>query len=391
MLASSRQTGAEFTVDADYSIDVYEGENAFHLLKDDWEKLWWLSEEATETQSWQWQYLYWKYLAPTTRPIIITAKNSRGRRVAIAPFFICRDKSSWLSKAAFLGDKRPDYHLILAEPCLTNSVGYKILDHLVAKVEKSVPIIELSNIPCRSYTAAVVEKLFSSSLEDRSSRTARWEWQTYAVPLPQTLDDYLKQLGPRSRRDFRYDRKKLCKDFNVKFKVYSSSDDLTEALDAIERVDRARWGSNSRYCVASERSFERSVARAFCEMGIYRSFVLYLNDKPCAFVTGAVVRNALKVAAIGFDKSTPGRLSVGKIANFYTIEDCIERGYKEYDLTRGGEEYKKWLGAIPSTNLHIRRYRSRVDEWLDSTGKTMVSALRNQNWLRSIYQVVLRK
>ena len=156
-------------------------------------------------------------------------------------------------------------------------------------------------------------------------------------------------------------------------------------------VDRARWGNNSRYCLSSERSFQRALAQALCDMGIYRSFVLYLNGRACAFVSGAVVRSSLKIASIGFDRSVPGRLSVGKVTNFYAIEHCIEHGYKEYDLTRGGEEYKKWLGAVPSMNLHVRRYRSRLDKVIDSSSKKIIDALRNQNWLRRFYQAMLRR
>lgn len=372
-----------------YTILDFEGEEAFYKFRSDWEELWWQSADATHTQTWHWQYLYWKHLAPTSQPIIIVARDSRGTCVALAAFFVCRDLSSWVSKAAFLGDKRPDYHLILAMPYLAKTVGYRILEHFISKFERRVPFIELSNIPANSYTGTIVDQLFADGADQRS-RTKRWEWQTYAVPLPQTLDEYLEQLGPRSRRDFRYDRKKLCNEFSVEFRVYNDIENLNEALDAIEMVDRARWGTNSRYCLQSERSFERSLAHALCEMGIYRAFLLYLNGKPCAFVTGAIVRNSLKVASIGFDRSVPGRLSIGKVANFYAIEHCIQHGFKEYDLTRGGEEYKKWLGGLPSTNLHIRQYRSRLDELTDSSGKKCLAFLRNQNWLRRLYQAAFQ-
>lgn len=381
----------DHSVDAEsYSIEAFEGEQAFHALRDEWEKLWWLSQDSTETQTWHWKYLYWKHLATTRRPVIIVARDSHGSGAALASFFVCRDQSSWVSKAAFLGDKRPDYHLILARPNLPESVGRRILELFVSKFEKRVPFIELSNIPLNSYSGTIVNQFFANRV-DQHSRTMRWEWQTYAVPLPQTLDEYLKQLGPRSRRDFRYDRRKLSNEFSVNFRVHSALENLDEALDAIESVDRARWGTNSRYCLNSERSFERSLAHALCGMGIYRAFLLYLNGKPCAFVTGAIVRNSLKVASIGFDRSLRGRLSVGKVANCYAIEHCIQHGLKEYDLTRGGEEYKKWLGAIPSTNLHARLYRSQLDQFVESSGKKIVSFLRNQSWLRRIYQSVLRR
>jgi CelD/BcsL family acetyltransferase involved in cellulose biosynthesis len=373
-----------------YTILDCEGEQAFHRLREDWEGLWWRSEDATESQTWHWQYLYWKHLAPMTRPVIIVARDSHGSCVALAAFFVCRDQSSWVSKAAFLGDKRSDYHLILARPNLPESVGYRILECFVSKFERHVPFIELSNIPLSSYTGTIVERLFANRVDQRS-RTKRWEWQTYAVPLPQTLDDYLKQLGSRSRTAFRYDRRKLFRDFSVDFRVYSTLEKLDEALDAIESVDRARWGSRSRYCLRSQRSFERSVARGLCEMGIYRAFLLYLNGRPSAFVAGAVVRDSLKVPSMGYDRSLPRKLSIGKVTNFYAIEHCIQHGLKQYDLTRGGEEYKKWLGALPSTNLHIRRYRSHLDELTDSSGKNIAAFLRNQNWLRRLYQAAFRR
>jgi len=373
-----------------YTLVDFEGEQAFHTLRDDWERLWWQSEDATESQTWHWQYLYWRHLAPKTHPVIIIARDSHGTCVALAAFFICRDQSSWVSKAAFLGNKRPDYHLILARPNLSATVGLKILEHFALKFGKRVPYLELSNVPKNSYTGSFLGHFLANETTPRST-TLRWETQTYAVPLPKTLDEYLKQLGPRSRRDFRYDRKKLCDDFSVDFRVYSTLDNLGEALDAIEMVDRARWGSNSLYSVSSQRSFERSLADALCEMGIYRAFLLHLNGKPCAFVTGAVVRNLLKVSSIGYDRSLLGKFSIGKVTNFYAIEYCIQHGYKEYDLTRGGEDYKKWLGAIPSTNLHLRHYRTRFDELLDSRGKRIVSFLRNQSWLRGSYHTWLRR
>ncbi len=126
-------------------------------------------------------------------------------------------------------------------------------------------------------------------------------------------------------------------------------------------------------------------------MGIYLAFVLYLDGRPRAFVKGAVVHNRLKLESIGFDRFLPGRWSIGKVANFYAIEYCIQNGLEEYDLTRGGEQYKKWLGATASTNLHVRWYRSRVDQLADSAGTKVMSFLRKQEWLRSLYQKVIRK
>ena len=373
-----------------YTLEELTGPEAFHKLRSDWERLWRSAIEATDTQTWHWQYLYWKHLAPNTEPVIVVARDPAGICVALAPFFICRDEASWFPKGAFLGDKRPDYHMILALSGVTSDVGRQILNHFISKVHKRVPFIELSNIPYLSYSGAVIDSLFPHP-SDEASTVMRWERETYAVPLPKTLDEYQKQLGPRSRRDFSYDRRRLGREFRVDFRVYDNSDGLDKALDDIETIDRARWSSGSRYHVNAHRSFERAVAHALCELGIYRAFLLYLDGKPVAFVTGAVVRHTLKVGSIGFDRGIAANLSVGKLSNFLAIEHCIQHGLTEYDLTRGGEEYKKWLGGVAKTNLHVRLYRSRLDRRMEGRAKEMVSFLRRQNWLRRFYQSVLRR
>ena len=373
-----------------YTVAVFEGEQAFANLKNVWNDLWSSSLEATETQTWYWQYNYWKHIEPKSRPIIIVAQDCDGQSVALATFTICRDKASLVSKACFLGDKRSDYHLIIGAPNLSESVGRQILERFLTEFGNRVPFVEISGVPENSYTGAVVDELFS--IEKRvDAKIRRWKNVTFSVPLPRNIEEYQNSLGARSKRDFRYDRRRLFKEFSAEFRVYGDPGALNEALDAIETIDRARWGSNSRYCLASQRAFEREVARAFCDLGIYRAFILYLNGKPSSFVAGTLVRNAMKVASIGHDPSVSGKFSVGKVTNFLAIEHCIQEGYSEYDLTNGGEEYKKWLGANRSTNLHVRLYRSRLDHLVESRAKEIVSFLRRQDWLRRFYQAVLRQ
>lgn len=373
-----------------YSIIDSEGEPAFHSLRNEWEILWRQSTDATQSQTWHWQYMYWKHLAPRSLPVIVAAYDSHGNCVALAAFFVCRDQSSWVSKAAFLGDKMPDYHLILAQPNLPQAVGRQMLEHVTLKFKARVSLIELSNIPLPSFTGSIVQE-FAEEHFGAWSRATTWNTQTYSVPLPQTLEEYLRLLGPRTREDFRYDRRRLLRTFSVEFRAYGALESLDEALEAIEMLDRSRWGVNSAYAVSSQRHFHRSLARALSEMGIYRAFVLYLDGKPAAYVSGAAIRRELKVMSIAHDRSVPGKYSIGNMANFYSIEHCIQHGYKEYDLTRGSEEYKKWLGALPHTNLHVRLYRSPFDELMDSGGKRIISFLRNRPWLRKAYRVLLRK
>lgn len=381
---------AQVAAGASYRIMEYAGEAGFFKLRPEWEALWSQSAEGTQFQNWHWQYLYWKCLAPNSEPLVLAAMDSDGKLVALAAFLVCRDQQSRLSKAAFVGDKRADYHQVLACPGLLETPGLMMLEHFISKFRNRVPFMEFNNVPAASWTGTVLQKLCGATKKSQLNGR-QWETQAYSVALPATVDEYLEQIGTRSRRDFRYDRRRLAKEFSVEFRVCSSLGGLEECLDAIETIDRARWGTNSRYCLASHRDFERSVARAFSEMGIYRTFLLYLDGKAAAFVTCALVRGAAKVDAIGYDPSVGKGFSIGKILNFYAIEHCIRDGQTEYDLTRGSEDYKTWLGAKPNTNLHVRLYRSWLDRQLESGATALISHLVKQSWMRNLYQRFARR
>jgi CelD/BcsL family acetyltransferase involved in cellulose biosynthesis len=121
-------------------------------------------------------------------------------------------------------------------------------------------------------------------------------------------------------------------------------------------------------------------------MGMYRAFVLYLDGVPAAFVTGVLVRDSFKVPHVAYDPAVPGKYSVGKVVHFKAIEYCIQEGYREYDLTRGSEGYKRLLGGQSHTNLHLRVYRSRLAMMIEPLASRAVPFVWRQAWLRRLYR-----
>lgn len=95
-------------------------------------------------------------------------------------------------------------------------------------------------------------------------------------------------------------------------------------------------------------------------MGLYRSFILSLDGTAVAFIEGAVVRGSFKVPYMAFDPRVLRKYSIGTALTSRAIAYCIAHGYKEYDLTRGSEQYKQLLGARANVNLHMNVYRGRI-------------------------------
>ncbi len=366
-----------------------EGEAAFHQIRVEWEELWRQSTEATQFQRWEWQYLYYKNLLPKTAPQILVARDSSGCCVALAAFCKVSDPISGLKKIAFLGDLSADYHMILSRPNLPITLGFQIFDQLFELSKPPFSYVDLSNIPQDSWTQAVVSAYFQD-VSFPPGLLIRKETQTFAVPLPGDLEVYLRQLGSRSRKDFGYDRRRLGREFSIKWQIFAGGDGLKKCLADIEAIDRARWGEDSRYCDPNWRTFLVSLSEAQAQAGIYLAFVLYLDGKPSAYVTGVVVQNSYKAESIGYDPSIAGHLSIGKTTNFYAIEACIQRNLSEFDLSRGSEVYKKWLGGKAHKNFHIRLYSNRLSRGLDAIMRVSLEFLRRQTWLRRLYQRFVR-
>jgi CelD/BcsL family acetyltransferase involved in cellulose biosynthesis len=290
-----------------------------------------------------------------------------------------------LEKVAFLGESRADYHMLLARSGTPESVGVQALGELVKRLRNQVSFINFGNVPECSWTGRVLALL----QQTRGMGLYRFTTsETYAVSLPKTLDEYLGQLGERSRRHFRYDRRRLSKEFSVRYEVYQKAED--RCLAAIEEVDKARWADGSRFWRTSLARRERATMQALSELGAFRAIVLHLDGRPSAFIYGAILDDRWLIDRIGHDPTIAPKLSVGKVANFQAVEYAIQQGIRQFDLTRGGESYKQWLGATAHTNLHLRIYRSPVDRWLDRTMAQVLTSIRHNPLLLRTY-LKLRK
>jgi len=371
-----------------YSIDELEGEQAFHAVRDDWNMLWNESIDATHFQLWEWQYLYWKHLMPSSIPRFMMLRDPDGRIRAIALLVLSRDPATGLMTTGFIGEMRSDYNMILAGKHVPLSEGVVLLSAIIERSKSSSAALSLTSISENSWTAQVIQ--FYQSREGQCDSLFRvFDTESYSMPLPSSVDDYVMSLGLRARRHFGYERRRLAKTCAIEFQVHEGRDVSDKVIDQIEEVDLARWGCDSMYQRPARRTFERCVIKMLSERGILRVFLLSLEGKAAAFAWCAVVRGIVEIDRVAYDPSIPSRLSVGKVANYFAIEECIRRGYTEFDLGRGGEAYKSWLGARAKKLFNLQVHRSRLDHVVGSIGHRLISRAHKQQWLRHAYRKLL--
>lgn len=372
-----------------YVLSDLTGEQAFLSLRTKWNELWSACRDATQFQMWNWQYLYWKHIIPATIPRILILQDSFGECCAIAPFVRTCDPMTGMTSYSFIGGYRADYNQILSRSDVPESAGIRMLEYALRRFRYGASFIEFSRIPAESWTGRSLQTLHSkrhpvNNLTEFSTSNA------FAVALPQSINEYIAGLSPRMRRHVGYDQRRLAKECVVDFRVYENSEHIEDVIRQIESVDIARWGNASMYRSRSQRQFETSLLRSLCSSGALKIFILCLDGTPCAYVRGAHVGDTLEVDRIAYNPSVPAKLSVGKVANVMAIEACIQRGIRRFDLTRGGEIYKQWLGAQPRQLLTLRVHRSSADRLAQFFGGRLLRLVRQQPWLRNVCRKWLR-
>jgi CelD/BcsL family acetyltransferase involved in cellulose biosynthesis len=374
----------------DYSLTILHSPDAFAIVESEWRALWGKSKDATQFQNWDWQFLYWKHVTPRNLPHIFVLRHLDGSCALLGAFDVVRDKKSGLSKFAFVGDDRADYHALLAEPGLSTEVGAAVLREIVAFALGVGSLAELSNIPSTSWTGQSLERFFATNPQDQKL-IERWESNTFAIGLPGTMEEYVEHLGPKIRRDYRNDLRRIQKEYSYDFRLYDKLDSKVDIwLEEIEAIDVARWGDLSKFTNPARRAFEREAMRAMLREGILKVFILYVDGCPVSFVVGASMHGRLLIDQISHRPAVLPKFSIGRLTNLMAVESSIGVGYHLYDLTRGGEAYKQWLGGQPSTNWHARFYRNRLSKLALKWGKVSLDFVRSQKWLAQGYRNYFR-
>ncbi|HTW92740.1 MAG TPA: GNAT family N-acetyltransferase [bacterium] len=347
-------------------------------LRTTWRALWAQSPGATLFQTWDWQYNHWRYLTRRARTFLLTVGEPEP--VLMGVFYQVRDKRSGLPKVAFVGDDQADNHLLLVQPGVPESVGARAIGEFLKQRLVRVPLVAFTNVPESSWTGRVLQLV-------RSDRNARFSelvtTEAFAISLPQTPEEYLAGLGKWTRHHARDDLRRLQQQHDLKFAVYTDAGE--QCLSAIESVDRARWGDGSNYWRSAMRDFERSCMRGLASSGSFLSIVLWLDNKPAAFVFGGVSGSTWLLLRTGYNPNIAPKLSIGKVTFLYAIQHAIRQGLRECDLSRGGEAYKQWLGGVARTNLQFLVYRSSFDRWLSQALASLMESARSNSFLRASY------
>ncbi|HYI21359.1 MAG TPA: GNAT family N-acetyltransferase [Candidatus Limnocylindrales bacterium] len=271
-----------------------------------------------------------------------------GELVGVAPFSLVADRPPLrpLRELALWGTIGPRMRG-LVDVLARDDARTEVLDGLCAWLRESGEWDVLR----------VVRPQFESSTPDRLRSEAthsRWRYAgysnlrstTYQLDLPADAEGWQKHLGGKTRRTLRWELRKFADFRGGEMVSVVPSSELPDALDAVERLLREKWGDNEVY-FAHDPDFR----------GLVHESVPLLADAGSAWVTVArdetgirgglinVAHNGYAMAlAVAMTGDTDYRtFSLGKHLFDAGIGEAVRRGCHNYDfLWVGGYKEEYW-------------------------------------------------
>lgn len=308
------------------------------------------SNDLTPYQSFGWNYFYSKYFSGNN--ILNLCLLDEPEIKAILPMW--RKDYNGPKALEFIGARGTDYLNFIT----TNKekLADMLLDYFIQN--QNLDIIYLEDI---TETESIIEWLESKCSEKGLYFQKIENCPVFFIKLPKTSDLYLNSLSKRTANDFHYDIRYAEKHLRVKLEYIVEKDEKA-LLEHIKLHQKIRENKNTKgsYYKKEISDFMMDFIQTISPDNRRISF-LKIDGNPIASILSVVHNNKVFLVTVGFDpeyqKYTPG-----KILFIKDILNCIEFGYKHYDLSRGAEDYKTKLGAIQKNNLCIYISKDNISE-----------------------------
>ena len=152
-------------------------------------------------------------------------------------------------------------------------------------------------------------------------------------------------LPGKARREVRRKARILEREFpaKVRVKYFSAPLEMEAGVRDALMVAQNTWQYHLSNGFSNSAQIQTNL-RFLARKGWLRIYVLYLEDRPCAFLIGQLFRNTFYCQYAGYHPDF-ARFSVGSLLTAWALESLAEAGVKQVDLGEGGQEHNRRLGC----------------------------------------------
>jgi Acetyltransferase (GNAT) domain len=168
-----------------------------------------------------------------------------------------------------------------------------------------------------------------------------------SMALGRNMDEVYAGLSKKSRTSLRSKLKKFAADFpgQVRIRTFRDAADFEEMMRDIEQVAAKTYQRGLGVGFDTSAAMQERLQLEI-EKGWFRAFVLYIEDKPCAFWIGKLYQGTFCSDSMGYDpaysKHSPGIYLIMHVVEYFCGEKSEDRA-RQIDFGFGDAQYKTVL------------------------------------------------
>lgn len=316
-------------------------ENSFDFLSPEYADLFSRSD-ATVFQHPFWLDRLYARLVPyrNAKPLVITVRSAADAELLMV-IPLVRRKQGGIKLVEFADLQVSDY----VAPIVSMSLQRILNDQAACKaIRKKLAPYDLLRLQKLTDGSVGLEPLFGAKPR------ALMPMSSYPVPLLHSYEQWRTDYMDRSyQKELDKKRRQLDRKGTVRFQCCNDLKMIETAFGAMREFRRLRFSDQDLLQQEAYFGFYLEIAIQGSAMGLARTYVLSVDDRPVAAVLGLSHKHELLVILGGFDLAGFKKQSIGSIAFQEVAKDCIAKGDICLDFTIGDEPYKRLFGAKPTS------------------------------------------
>lgn len=198
----------------------------------------------------------------------------------------------------------------------------------------------------------------------------------YLLEVPESLDDYFKTKDAKGRYNLKRLMKQLENAYKVNLRIFTKLEDVEVFCEHAEIIAQK---SHLRPINAGFKSTPTEIKKKkiLANIDLFRSYILYIDGKPAAFICGIIYKRSFFTEHIGFDIQYE-RLSIGSYLLLKAIEDiAANRSADIIDYSYGSDSYKKRFSSLSlcSEDIRIKLFIPKISNILFMTNIAFFNAI----------------
>jgi CelD/BcsL family acetyltransferase involved in cellulose biosynthesis len=339
-------------------LTVFDDEQGFDALKDEWNALLRRSRFDTIFLTWEWQTTWWRHLGKPRGPLYLVAARDTGRLVGIFPLYL---QETALQIVGCI--EVSDYLDLIVEAGQEEAVYRAFLDWLQGPDAPPWQHVDLCNQPETSLSYTLLPELARASgfaadvLQEDVCPVIILPKCPHDAPDCDAWEQYLTSLDKKERHEIRRKLRRIEREAPeaVVRCVTAPGDDLEAAVETFIGLHRNSRADKHSFMTPEMQDYFRAVAQTLGEAGWLQLSFLEIDSRAVAtyfcFDYGHADDRDILVYNSGYDPSAVPQLSPGWVLLARLIRHAIELGRGRFDFLQGSEDYKYRFGGV-DTKVH---------------------------------------